>query len=353
MQRASSLKRDYYEDIELFGSGARRFWFAALLAALVLLPFVASSYQIYIISLMAVNVIVALGLNILVGYTGQISLGHAGFVAIGAYGTVLLAARAAIPYPLALLAAGLIAAAVGFLLGLPALRLEGPYLAIATLGFGMATTILIGRTALFGGHMGLVVPPPRLGPLDLSGDRGIYAMTITATVILALAARNLMRSRVGRAFQAIRDSDIAAAMAGVDVARYKTLSFAVSAFYAGVAGGLWAAVLGFINPGMFNFVLSILFLAMVVVGGLGTILGSIAGAIVLTWLNLQASAIQTLPLIGPSLEAFSQRFMTVSGMPNVTWIITGLVLITIVLLEPLGLYGLWLRTKIYWKTWPF
>lgn len=353
MRRPVSLKRDYYEDIQLLRSGASRFWFALLVAALVAFPFVATGYQIYTVSLMAVNVIVALGLNILVGYTGQISLGHAGFVAIGAYGTVILATRMGVPVPLALLAAGLIAAAVGFLLGLPTLRLEGPYLAIATLGFGMATTILIGRTPYFGGHMGLVVPPPRLGPIDLSGDRGIYALTMTFTVILALAARNLMRSRVGRAFQAIRDSDIAAAMAGVDLARTRTLSFAVSAFYAGVAGGLWASVLGFINPGMFTFVLSVLFLAMVVVGGLGTILGSIAGAVVLTWLNLQASSVQTLPLVGAALEVFSQRFMTVSGLPNVTWIITGLVLIFIVTLEPLGLYGLWLRTKIYWRSWPF
>ncbi|HUP49530.1 MAG TPA: branched-chain amino acid ABC transporter permease [Thermoanaerobaculia bacterium] len=344
--RPLSLKRDYYEDIQLLRTGASRVWFVLLLAALAIFPFLASSYQIYTVSLMAVNVIVALGLNILVGYTGQISLGHAGFVAIGAYGTVILATRMGVPYPLALVAAGLSAAGVGLLLGLPALRLEGPYLAIATLGFGMATTILIGRTAWFGGHMGLVVP-------QVSGDRGIYAMTMTATVILTLAARNLMRSRVGRAFQAIRDSDIAAAMAGVDVARYKTLSFAVSAFYAGVAGGLWAAVLGFINPGMFTFVLSVLFLAMVVVGGLGTILGAIAGAVTLTWLNLQASSVQTLPLVGPALEAFSQRFMTVSGLPNITWIITGLVLIFIVILEPLGLYGLWLRAKIYWRTWPF
>ncbi|HEX7704840.1 MAG TPA: branched-chain amino acid ABC transporter permease, partial [Thermoanaerobaculia bacterium] len=163
----------------------------------------------------------------------------------------------------------------------------------------------------------------------------------------------LMRSRIGRAFQAIRDSDIAAQMVGVDLARYKTLSFAISAFYAGVAGGLWAIVLGFINPGMFNFTLSILFLAMVVVGGLGTILGSIAGAIVITFLNLQASSVQTLPLVGPLLADFSARFMTVSGLPNITWIITGTILILIVILEPLGLYGLWIRAKIYWKTWPF
>lgn len=347
------MKRDYFDDVRLARTGAAKLWLAILFAALAVVPFFASPFLLYTLNLMAVNVIVAIGLNILVGYTGQISLGHAGFVAIGAYTSVLLMSRVGVPFPIALIAAGLLSAAIGFLLGLPALRLEGPYLAIATLGFGMATTVVIGRTALFGGHMGLVVPPPRLGPLDLSSDRGIYAITISAAVVLAMMARNLMRSRTGRAFQAIRDSDIAAQMAGVDLARYKTLSFAISAFYAGLAGGLWAIVLGFINPGMFNFIVSVLFLAMVVAGGLGTIAGPIAGAILITFLNLQAARIQSLPVIGPLLETFSSQFMTVSGLPSITWIVTGLILILIVVLEPMGLYGLWLRTKIYWKTWPF
>lgn len=347
------MKRDYFDDVRLARSGVAKFWLAILIIGLSIVPLIGSPFLLYTLNLMAVNAIVALGLNILVGYTGQISLGHAGFVAIGAYTSVLLVSRAGLPFPVALLAGGLLAASIGFLLGLPALRLEGPYLAIATLGFGMATTVVIGRTALFGGHMGLVVPSPRLGPLELSSDRGIYAITISTAVLLAFMARNLMRSRTGRAFQAIRDSDIAAQMTGVDLARYKTLSFAISAFYAGIAGGLWAIVLGFINPGMFNFIVSVLFLAMVVAGGLGTIAGSIAGAILITFLNLQAARIQTLPVIGPLLEAFSSQFMTISGLPNITWIVTGLILILIVVLEPMGLYGLWLRTKLYWKTWPF
>lgn len=353
MPSTVAMKRDYFDDVRLLPTGVSRFWMGALLAGLASVPFFASPYALYSLNLMAVNIIVALGLNILVGYTGQISLGHAGFVAIGAYASVLLTSRAGVPFPLSMIAAGLVAAAIGFLLGLPALRLEGPYLAIATLAFGMATTVVIGRTEFFGGHMGLVVPAPRIGQLDLSSDRGIYAVSAGTAVLLAFLARNLMRSRIGRAFQAIRDSEIAAQMAGVDLARYKTMSFAISAFYAGVAGGLWAIVLGFINPGMFNFIVSVLFLAMIVTGGLGTVFGSISGAVLITLLNLQASGIQRLPGIGPVLESFSLRFMTVSGLPSITWIITGLILIFIVVLEPLGLYGLWLRVKIYWKSWPF
>lgn len=353
MPSTVAMKRDYFDDVRLLPTWTSRLWMGALLCVLGAVPLFATPYMLYSLNLMAVNVIVALGLNILVGYTGQISLGHAGFVAIGAYTGVLLTSRGGVPFPIALLAAGFVAAAIGFLLGLPALRLEGPYLAIATLAFGMATTVVIGRTEFFGGHMGLVVPPPRIGAIDLSGDQGVYAITVGTAVLLAFFARNLMRSRIGRAFQAIRDSEIAAQMAGVDLARYKTLSFAISAFYAGIAGGLWAIVLGFINPGMFNFIVSVLFLAMIVVGGLGTVFGSIVGAMLITMLNLQASGIQRLPVAGPLLESFSRQFMTVSGLPNITWIITGLILIFIVVLEPMGLYGLWLRIKIYWKSWPF
>ena len=162
-----------------------------------------------------------------------------------------------------------------------------------------------------------------------------------------------MKSHVGRAFQAIRDSDIAAETLGINLAYYKTLSFAVSAFYAGMAGGLFAFVLGFINPDQFTFILSILFLAMVVVGGLGSTLGSVLGGITVAYLSFRMEVIQELPLLGPVLEAISERFLTVSGLPNVGWIFMGLVLILVVVFEPLGLYGLWLRTKRYWKTWPF
>jgi branched-chain amino acid transport system permease protein len=273
---------------------------------------------------MAIHIIVTLGLNILVGYTGQISLGHAGFFALGAYFTVLSMTHLHLPFLF-------IAAFFGFILGLPALRLEGPYLAIATLGFGMAITQVIGRWQVFGGRMGLEAPP--------------------LTLFMILAARNLMKTKVGRAFIAIRDSDIAAETMGVNLVYYKTLAFAVSAFYAGVAGGLFAFLLGFINPSTFNFILSIYFLAFVIVGGLGSIFGSIMGGIVMTWLMLTLDKIQELPHIGTALVSFSKGWMSLTGLPNVSSIVFGLIIVLIVVFEPLGLYGFWIRTKIYWKTW--
>lgn len=347
------MKRDYYEDIQLLDSPVLWFWFLLLIGVLALLPFVLPNYTIYMANIMAIHVIVTVGLNILVGYTGQISLGHAGFFAIGAYITILAMTVLHLPFLLSLLAAALVAALFGFILGLPALRLEGPYLAIATLGFGMAITQIIGRWQIFGGRMGLETPPLRIGPLVLDSDRELYCLIVPIAFFLTWCARNLMRTRVGRAFIAIRDSDIAAETMGVNLLYYKTLSFAVSAFYVGAAGGLMAFVLGFINPSSFNFILSIYFLAFVIVGGLGSILGSVMGGIVMTWLMLVLDKVQELPYVGALLESFSARWMSLSGLPNVASIVFGLIIILLVVFEPLGLYGFWIRTKIYWKTWPF
>ena len=347
------MKRDYYEDIRLLKSAPQVFWLLLLLAALTALPFLASSYLLYTVNLMAINVIVALGLNLLVGYTGQISLGHAGFFAIGAYGTLALMTKLGLPLLMALPLAGLIAAGFGFLLGLPALRLEGPYLAIATLGFGLTVTQILGRVEFLGGHMGLTAPPLEILGRAITSDAGRYALIMPVCLALTWALRNLSKTRVGRAFVAIRDSDIAAQCSGINLTYYKTLAFAVSAFYAGIGGGLMAFVLGFINPHTFNIMVSILFLAMVVVGGLGSILGSVLGAILITFLQIQLASIANLAVLGPFLLDISARFFTESGLPNVQYVVFGLILVLIVIFEPLGLYGIWMRGKVYWKTWPF
>ena len=302
---------------------------------------------------MAINVIVAIGLNLLVGYTGQISLGHAGFFAIGAYGTVVLMAKASLPFLLALPLAALATALFGFLLGLPALRLEGPYLSIATLGFGLTITQVIGRLDFFGGRQGLHTPELVIGPWHLNSDRDFYYLLILITILLTLAARNLIKTKIGRAFIAIRDADIAAETMGVNLIYYKTLAFAISAFYTGLAGGLYAFVLRFIEPQIFNLLMSIIFLAMVVVGGLGSIFGSIAGACLLSWLDLELRNILSIPYLGVWLETLSKSFFSITGVSNIQLIIYGAIMVAIMLFEPLGIYGIWIRTKIYWKTWPF
>jgi branched-chain amino acid transport system permease protein len=343
------LQRSYREDLRLFRKPSGLVAFLALLAALAVLPLVAlgmqgGAYYVNIINLIAINAIVAVGLNILVGYTGQISLGHAGFFAIGAYAQAILVTRADLPLLLALLLAGGIAAVFGLLLGLPALRLEGPYLAIATLGFGMAVCQIIGRLDFLGGRMGLTVPGP--GFTDWLGERigaafgagravdaphyAIYLIVVPLCVGSTVAAVNLMKSRVGRAWISLRDSEVAAETIGINLVRYKTTAFAVSAFYTGMAGGLYAHAMGFINPESFDLRLSIIFLAMVVVGGLGSVLGSHLGAILMTLLPIALSAVGDVPEI-----------------------IVGAIMILVILFEPLGLRGRWLKLKFYWRTWPF
>jgi branched-chain amino acid transport system permease protein len=347
------MKRDYYEDVQLFSSGVVVFWFIVLLAFLALFPFLFKNYYVYMANYMAINVLVAIGLNILVGYTGQISLGHAGFFAIGAYTTVTLMLKVHLPFVLALPAAALATALFGFLIGLPALRLEGPYLSIATLGFGLTITQVIGRIDFFGGRQGLHPPDLTIGPWHLDSDRDFYYLLITITVILTLAARNLIKTKVGRAFIAIRDADIAAETMGVNLMYYKTLAFAVSAFYTGLAGGLYAFVLRFIEPQLFSLLMSIVFLAMVVVGGLGSVFGAIAGACLLSWLDLELRNILDIPYLGAWLEVLSKSYFSITGVSNIQLILYGLIMVLIMLFEPLGIYGFWIRTKIYWKTWPF
>jgi branched-chain amino acid transport system permease protein len=351
------IKRDYYEDIELFKSGTILFWSILFLIFLAILPWLITKYHIlglsiYIVNLITIHAIVAIGLNILVGYTGQISMGHAGFFAIGAFTTVFLKLKGGLPFPVALPIAGFISSAFGFILGLPALRLKGPYLTIATLGFGMTITTIIKHMEFFGGRMGLQAPKLYFFGTPMK-DIHFYYMIMIIAVIMVIGAVKLIKTRVGRAFIAIRDSDIAAEAMGVNLTYYKTLSFAVSAFYTGIAGGLYAFILGFINPESFHLIMSITFLAMVVVGGLGSIMGSIAGAALMTFLDIKLQAIQDIPAIGPALVIFSQKYMSIGGISNIAVIVYGLIMILIVLFEPLGIFGFWIRTKKYWKTWPF
>lgn len=354
------MKRDYYEDVELFKSGTILAWSIVFLVFLFTLPIYLPSYNIYLLNIIMVNIILAVGLNILVGYTGQISLGHAGFFAVGAYGTSLIMMHLHFPFLVAIILAALLAAFLGFIIGLPALRLEGPYLAIATLGFGLTITHIIGRWDVFGGRMGITAPPLDLGiPKSswswvIAGDVKIYYLILIITILLVIGARNLMKTRVGRAFMSIRDDDIAAEVMGVNLTIYKTMSFAVSAFYAGVAGGMYGFVVGFFDPFTFNLILSILFLVMVVVGGLGSIMGAIMGAFLITYLQYDLlKNVENLPWLGGLLVAISRQWFTVIGLANFSSIALGLIMIAIVIFEPLGMFGIWIRIKKYWKTWPF
>jgi branched-chain amino acid transport system permease protein len=260
---------------------------AAIAVAAIVWPFVVPGYFVFLTTLILVNGIVAIGLNLLTGYTNQLSFGHAGFVAIGAYTAALLTIHVpALPVPVTLLLAGLATAVVGLALGIPCLRLEGLYLAMATLAFGVVVVeAILNLDWLTRGNDGLRVPAPRLAAVALDSELARYFLVVTVTALMVAGAASLVRTRTGRAFLAIRESEIAAQASGVDVARYKTVAFVVSAFYTGVAGGLFAFVVGYLSPDGFDVFVSVDYLVMVIVGGLASVPGSLVGAAVVTVLN--------------------------------------------------------------------
>jgi branched-chain amino acid transport system permease protein len=256
---------------------------AALFVLAALIPFVASSFHLLQATMVVVYAIALLGLNILTGYNGQISLGHGAFFAIGAYVTAILLEHTGIPYWVVIPIAGAICLIVGFLFGLPALRLEGLYLALSTFALAVATPQLLkfrGVEHWTGGVQGVYVPVPNAPfGLPLAADQWLYLLALGIAALLFLVAWNLLRGSTGIAITAIRDHPIAAASMGIDVALYKSVTFGVSAMYTGIAGALGAMVTQFVAPDSFSFLLSLSFLVGSVIGGVTSISGAIFGAI--------------------------------------------------------------------------
>ncbi len=276
-----------------------------------------NGYGLYLLTLTAIFAIVALGLNLLTGYAGQISLCHAALFGVGAYATALLTSKAGWPYLVALPAGALLTTAIGAIVAVPALRLKNLYLAIATLGFGVVLqkTIFEWRS-LTGGGGGLSLTPPTIAGREL-GATGLYYLALAFLVLGLWGAWNLSRGRTGRALRLIKESEIAAASLGIHIARYKVTAFAVSAFYAAIAGGLFAYLVRYINPESFNVGLSIGFLSMIVIGGLGTIGGSIVGAMFY--------------VVVPEL---------LRGIKDAPGLVFGVVLVVVMVFMPQGLWGM-------------
>lgn len=269
------------------GSHRRRRWAlcAAIAALLLLVPPALGTYELYLANLALVNIALAIGLNLLTGNAGQISLCHSSFMAIGAYATTLLVAKAGLSFWLALPAGGVIAMAFGCVLALPAMRLSGFYLALATLGFLEITQIMIEEyPQLTGGIRGMIAGRPTIFGWKLGSDLALYYTVMPIVATLVLAARNLVQSPVGRAFDAIRNSTPAAQTLGISPSWTKLTAFAIAALYAGLAGGLGAAVVGFIDPVEYGAGASLRQVTFIVVGGIGSIAGSIVGAVALTLL---------------------------------------------------------------------
>ena len=331
-------------DLPIFEARSARAALAVFLVALFCLPCFASAYWLDVLCRIGIAIIGAMGLNLLTGYTGQISLGNAAFLAVGGYATAVLAGRFELPLFAVLPLSGAIAAIVGMLFGIPSLRLRGLYLAMSTLAAHFIVTFIAAHwDAVTGGVNGVAVPPARAFGFLLEDDRHLFYLIYPVAVLLLFFARNLFRTRPGRAFIAIRDQDISAAVMGIDVFRFKMLSFGISSFYVGVAGSLLAYQARLISPENFPVTLAIDYLAMIIIGGLGSVLGSILGACVITLLP------ELLRLLSSSLAGHYPGMVELFA--SVKMGVFGVTLILFLVFEPAGLAARW-RSLRNWKKLP-
>ncbi|OPY86936.1 MAG: leucine/isoleucine/valine transporter permease subunit [Syntrophaceae bacterium PtaU1.Bin231] len=343
-----NFKEGYAEDLTVFETDFGRFSMAIGLACLAVLPFLSSPYLLYVINSIGIAAIAVVGLNILIGFTGQISLGHGAFFGVGAYAAAILATSAGVPFLLAVPAAAVITALVGLVFGIPSGRLKGLYLTIATLaGQFIIEYILIHWEGLTRGTMGITLPAPSLFGWKLTGDRTFYFIILASLSGLLWIAVNLMRTRFGRAFIAIRDNDRAAEGMGIPIFRYKLLSFAISSFYAGFAGALWAFYMVSVTTEPFNLGLSVEYIAMVIIGGLGSVSGSVFGAVFITLLN-EGLRWLTDNLI--NLGFISQSGINIAPLREFAF---GLAIVLFILFEPRGLAEMWRIVRSSFRLWPF
>lgn len=346
--RIGSAKESYAADTALFDSTTQRVWIGLLAVALCAFPFMASEYWLYLACLVAINIASTTGLNLLTGYTGLVSLGQAAFMGLGAYTVAILQTRLGSPFVVNLLAGGAVAMLAGVLVGLPSLRVKGLYLAIATIAAGVIAHFMFSHfSSLTGGGSGLTVPPARLFGIELDDSFKLYWVIVPVTVLMLLGAVNLFRTRIGRAFIAIRDRDISAEVLGISLLHYKLLSFAISSFYAGVAGGLFAYFFRAVTPESFPLLMSIFFLAAVIVGGMGSILGSILGAVFMTLVpELLKLMVGWLPV-----SVFGGNVALI--LSPIRTIVFGSMIVLFLIFEPHGLAEVWRRIRRLFHLWPF
>lgn len=368
MRGRPGLVTAYQRDMAIFPTTTQRVWFVIFSLVLVLLTFVLTDDLALRGATAAAAAVGAIGLNLVTGWAGQISLGHAFFLGVGAYTAAALGGEPGGPLIglglemwFWLPAAGLVAAVVGVVVAPIATRLRGLYLAFVTLGLVFVGEHLFREwDSLTGGiGVGRSAPKPVLFGYDLSREGRMFGSTLSAEqqyylfalvvlLVMGLLAKNLVRSRVGRAFSAIRDRDVAAEIMGINLARHKLVAFIVSSFYAGIAGALLWTFVGFIEPRSFSLTLSVVYIAMILIGGAASIMGSIMGAVFITFLPRIVDLLaKFIPLIEDSP---SGGFLTVV---QVEQILFGLLIVIFLIVEPLGLYGVWIRIRNYWKAWPF
>ena len=350
-REAGNFKSTYAQDMALFPLPIAKYTAAVVLVLFgLVVPFTMHEYYLSVFIQVFIAIVGALGLNVLVGWTGQISIGHAAFMSVGAYTAANLAVKLGLPFWLTLPAGGLMAALIGAIVGIPSLRIKGTYLAIATLASQLIIEWIINHTpAISGGAAASIeVPRPMLFGYQLKTNFQLYYFALFFALLAIVATMNLVRSRIGRAFVAIRDQDIAAEIIGINIFRYKLLAFAISSFYAGVCGVLYTYYFGIANYEAFQIGVSIDYLAMIIIGGLGSVLGTILGAVFVT----------TLPyIIREVVNAVGVFIWDPAALSAVAasmrLVIFGALIIFFLVVEPEGLARLWRNIRNYFRSWPF
>ena len=339
----------YQKDIAIIRTPAQWAITIAALIALLVLPRVTSGYVMTTVNLIAISVISALGLNILTGLTGQISLGQGAFMGVGAYTLMMLMNHADISFWVALPCAMVSAGVIGIVFGLPSLRIKGFYLAMATLAaqFIIPWIIVNIRPDITGGTSTISIEAPSFFGARLSSQSSIYYVIIFFTVAVIYLTRNLTRSKIGRAFVAIRDNDLAAEIMGLEVFRYKLISFFVCSMYAGLAGALWALWMGAVNVDSFTLHESIWLLGMIIVGGLGSVPGTVLGVIFIRLLELFVQ------FVGFPVAAFFPDAIGAAIKSGISPFVFGLVILLFLIYEPRGLAHRWDIIKHFYRRWPF
>ena len=344
--RCGDFKESYLEDEKIFQTYWVKFWLFILLLILLVLPLYTNAYVLYVANIIGFAIIGAVGLNILTGFTGQISLGHAAFIGVGGYATAILVTRLGIPFWIAMPMAGFVAAATGMFIGIPSLRVKGLYLVIATLAAQFILEyVFVHWESMTHGIRGINVPAPSFMGFVFDTEDKFYYLTLAMVLLAVGFARNVVRSKWGRAFVAIRDRDLAAEIMGINLFRYKLVAFGLSSFYAGIAGALWVSFMKVVTPEHFPFSLSIQYLAMVIVGGLGSILGSIFGAVFMT---LVPELLNVLTSLAKSwVPGLEHVFLPMKD------VIFGVLIVSFLIFEPHGLAEIWHRIKNFFNLWPF
>jgi branched-chain amino acid transport system permease protein len=321
-----------------------------LIGFLVLLfaaPLYFGNYWLGVCNLIGITLIAAIGLNILVGYCGQLSIGHAGFIAVGAYTAAIMTNRLEFPFLAGLICAGLMAGIIGLVFGIPSVRVKGFYLAITTIAAQFIIIWVINHWSLTGGYTGIKVPYASIGGYEFRTEASQFYLIMVIAVLVTFFAKNLARTRVGRAFIAVRDNDLAAEVMGVNLLYYKLLAFFIGCFFAGIAGALLAHWIGFMNAEQFSLTESILYIGMIIIGGLGTTIGPILGVVFIRVLQ-QVLTVELVPFLEESFKTMPAGFAT-----GVTPMLFGLVIVLFLVLEPRGLAHRWALFKAAYRLWPF